>query len=334
MKNKIILLGDTHFGAHKNSKFFYKKQLEFFNNVFFHYIEENEIDTIIQLGDLFDNRRIVDIQLLHNLKNDIFRRLNNYNFYTLIGNHDIFLRNSNKISSSDNLLSEYNNFHVVSEFKTFNIKGLDIDFVPWINQENKDLIFKNIKESNSDICVGHFELNGFPMYPGNIEKNGYDSKFLNVYEQVFSGHFHTQSKKSNIHYIGTPYELTFGDLNDTKGFCVFDVDDFSVEFIKNPDFTYCKVVYPTEEKINVYDKIVKLVVAERDDYLDDFIDDLIKQKPEKLNILENYSETIADEEEIELKPTIDILIDNIKEGSYNNKNDLIKTIKEIYIEAT
>jgi hypothetical protein len=37
----------------------------------------------------------------------------------------------------------------------------------------------------------------------------------------------------NISYLGTPYEITFADVNEKKGFHVFDTETRVMEFVPN-----------------------------------------------------------------------------------------------------
>ena len=54
---KIAIFGDSHFGCRKNSAYFMRQQKDFYDHKFFPYLKKNGIDTIIHLGDFFDNRR-------------------------------------------------------------------------------------------------------------------------------------------------------------------------------------------------------------------------------------------------------------------------------------
>ena len=56
--SKIALIGDTHFGIRNDSPIFheyFKRSLKYF----FDYIDDNKIQHIIHLGDLFDRRKFL-----------------------------------------------------------------------------------------------------------------------------------------------------------------------------------------------------------------------------------------------------------------------------------
>ena len=53
------------------------------------------------------------------------------------------------------------------------------------------------------------------------------------YKMVFTGHYHKRQRIENIQYIGAPYQLNFGDVDDNnKGFEILNLEDGSTEFIK------------------------------------------------------------------------------------------------------
>ena len=65
---KIALLNDTHFGCRNDSPAFMEYQNRFYNEVFFPYIEENNISTLIHLGDVVDRRKFINHNTAHNFK--------------------------------------------------------------------------------------------------------------------------------------------------------------------------------------------------------------------------------------------------------------------------
>ena len=72
---KIALLNDTHFGCRNDSPAFIEYQNRFYNEVFFPYIRENNINTLIHLGDVVDRRKFINHNTAHNFKNNFWKRL-------------------------------------------------------------------------------------------------------------------------------------------------------------------------------------------------------------------------------------------------------------------
>ena len=57
---KIALLGDVHVGARNDNLAIHDYFEKFYNEVFFPYLLEHKIDTIVQFGDLFDRRKYIN----------------------------------------------------------------------------------------------------------------------------------------------------------------------------------------------------------------------------------------------------------------------------------
>ena len=54
---KIALLNDTHFGARNDSLIFDDYFHKFYNDIFFPYLKEHNIKTLIHLGDVVDRTK-------------------------------------------------------------------------------------------------------------------------------------------------------------------------------------------------------------------------------------------------------------------------------------
>ena len=62
---KLCILGDTHFGARGDSLDFHNYFKKFYDDVFFPYLKQNNIQVVIQLGDLFDRRKFINFNSLY-----------------------------------------------------------------------------------------------------------------------------------------------------------------------------------------------------------------------------------------------------------------------------
>ena len=88
---KVVIITDQHFGARKNSKLFHDYFLKFYNDIFFPYLEENDIKVVIDMGDTFDSRKGIDFSALAWAKNNYYDRLQDMSIrvHTIVGNHTI-----------------------------------------------------------------------------------------------------------------------------------------------------------------------------------------------------------------------------------------------------
>ena len=72
---KIALLTDTHFGARNDSPAFSKYFFKFYDEVFFPYLKENNITTLIHLGDIVDRRKFINFKTSHDFRKNFMMRL-------------------------------------------------------------------------------------------------------------------------------------------------------------------------------------------------------------------------------------------------------------------
>ena len=251
--SKIALITDQHFGGKQDSQYFLDYIEKFYTNQFFPYLTENNITTVIDLGDTFDRRKYVNFNTLQQVKKFYFDVLldRNITLCSIVGNHSTYYRNTNSVNSSDLLYGHYENIQTHSSPKTIKyIKGVDIDLIPWINSENYDETMEFIKNSKSQILFGHLEIDGFAMYKGYVADTGLSRKIFNRYDVVCSGHYHHKSSKDNIHYLGAPYEITWNDYDDPRGFHVFDIETRELEFIRNEYRLFEKIYYDDSGNID------------------------------------------------------------------------------------
>ena len=90
------------------------------------------IDTVVDMGDTFDNRRNIDLATLEWTKKNYYDRLQamGITVHTIVGNHTAYYKDTNEINTVDLLLKEYDNVVVYSEPTTINLGGLDILMLP------------------------------------------------------------------------------------------------------------------------------------------------------------------------------------------------------------
>lgn len=312
---KFVVLGDTHFGMRSESQIFHDLYKRFYHETLFKYMEDNGINVIVQLGDLFDRRKYINFQTLALAKEYFFDELvkRGITLYTLIGNHDSYYKNTLSVNSIELLLGGYSNIHIHSKPSKIELDGLSFDMIPWICDENLEPCIDFIKASNSEFCFGHFELAGFEMDRGTFCHEGLDANNLSKYELVMTGHFHHRSTRGNILYVGSPGEMTWADYDDPRGFHVFDTETREVEFIQNPFTIFHKHTYDDEDfyydDLKIFDftqfenKYVKVIVANKNNpyVFESFIERLLKANPADVSIVENFVEQSAEEEKEEEK---------------------------------
>ena len=112
---KIALLTDTHFGARNDNLNFNDYFYEFYEGVFFPYLQQNNIKHCIHLGDLMDRRKYVSYRILKDFRERFIQPFLHLeiDLHILVGNHDIYFRNTNDVNSLQELLGgKYKNIHI------------------------------------------------------------------------------------------------------------------------------------------------------------------------------------------------------------------------------
>jgi DNA repair exonuclease SbcCD nuclease subunit len=278
----------------------------------------------------------------------------NIQVHMLAGNHDTYFKNTNDVNSVDLLLREYDNVNVIDTPQTIHLNygdvGSDVCMIPWICPENYQQCLDEIENTSSDICMGHFEIAGFAMHKGMPSLEGLNRELFRRFDSVFSGHYHHRSTNDNITYLGNPYELTWQDYNDPRGFHLFDFSTRSLEFVVNPNVMFHRIVYNDKEEsiteinnkdltkfTNTYVKVV--VINKTNPYLfDKFMSKLYDVNPIDVTIAEDFTdltEGVEDDMIDQAEDTMTIIgkyVDGINEEHIDNEK--LKTVmKELYVEA-
>ena len=260
----------------------------------------------------------------------------------IIGNHDVYYKNTNDVNSPDLLLQKYSNIKTYSKATEVNIGGLDILFLPWINQENETETYQLIKETNSKCAMGHLELQGFRVNRQIIMEHGTDSKLFENFSKVYSGHYHTRSTDGRVFYLGNPYEMYWNDVDDPRGFHIFDTETLEHTTINNPYKLFHIIHYEdTNYKLfnaaELKDKIVKVIVRKKSKPKDfeKFIDKIYSAGVQELKIIENFAIQESEDFEInEEENTISILNRYIDESEFEYDKSVIKGIfEDLYRQA-
>ena len=349
---KVAIITDQHFGARNDSVQFLDFYEKFYEDVFFPKLKEEGITTLLILGDTFDRRKYVNFFTFKRARDMFFDRLwqMGIQVHMLAGNHDTYYKNTNEVNSVSLLLREYNNINVIDHPKTIFVDDIPICMMPWICVENFQDSMDTIKDTEASICCGHFEIAGFSMHRGMPSLEGLNREIFTKFEYTFSGHYHHKSSDGDIHYLGNPYELTWQDYNDTRGFHIFDLTTRDLLFVENPFVMFHKIVYDDKEEsiteitnkdlskyTNTYVKVV--VINKTNPYLfDKFMNSLYNVNPIDITIAEDYidlTEGVNDDIIDQAEDTVTIInkyVDSIKEESIDNEK-LKSLLKELYVEA-
>ena len=345
---QVAIINDTHCGVKNGSDVFLKNAEKFYTDVFFPYLKENNIDSIIHLGDYFEHRKFVNFKALNQNKRVFLDILRDRGIHMTIvpGNHDVYYKNTNQLNSLTECLSEYDDCVTIYEEPVdLKLGNVQIGLVPWICPENEDRCLEFLKSTKSQIIMGHFELGGFRyMANANIKSHGMDKSKLKRFDAVYSGHYHTKSTQDNVTYLGTQLELTWSDAGDPKFFHIFDTNTREMTPVRNPHTLFEKITYDEENPIQLREemivgKYIKIIVTSKKDLFsfDKFLEKVYNFNPHEVKIIETFEEYAGDsvdDEKISTADTQTLLNEYVDATETNLDNDkLKKMLQELYVEA-
>jgi DNA repair exonuclease SbcCD nuclease subunit len=338
---KVCCISDLHIGVHQDSIMWHNIILNWAEWLKQDLINKKITDIVIS-GDVFHDRNEISVNTLH-VANRFFKVFEKFNIYVLIGNHDIYYHNRTDVNSLS-IFDSWSNIKIIPELETEIINEKTISFCPW----NTDVE----KIPQSDIIFGHFEIVSFKNTKNKVCEEGTKTKDLLAKSPLtISGHFHMKDERiydqGTILYIGSPYELDWGDHGVTKGYYILDLDTSEYEFIEN-------TVSPKHQKIRFSElkrakqitseikdmfkgNIVNFIIDEDVDLdmIDKFVKNLGALHPLSLNTdFDNNSEySLADDYDIAIEG-IDISI-AIKEfvgmlEIENNKQEVLDYVLNLY----
>jgi DNA repair exonuclease SbcCD nuclease subunit len=229
---RIWILGDMHLGVRANSIEWLEIQKQFYDTVFIPTIKENyqEGDILVQVGDVFDNRQSINLKVLHYAV-ELFEELGKIlPTHVICGNHDIWAKKTNDVTSIDTL-KWIPNIAIYKKPKIFKWSNKSILLMPWRRDSQHEA--ETLEKYKSDIVFCHSEVTGIKLNSKVNNQHGNSIETYQDYTAVYSGHIHYRQKKGKLRMVGTPYQLTRSDSNNSKGFDLVDLETMNETFFEN-----------------------------------------------------------------------------------------------------
>lgn len=245
---KILVIGDCHLGMSypNNYQKWFDISREYFETFLIPFVEKEmcKDDMIVQLGDLFDNRSLIPIDILNYAQNIIERLSLICPIHILVGNHDMFHKSTGDLNSL-NVFRFMPNVFIYKRSTKIEFDGKKILMMPYI-ENKKEQIQVLQYHSGCDYLFCHSDLNGAKMHLNSIahkNKDKISEDEFKGYKIVKTGHIHIQQKIKNIHFVGSIFEMDRNDMDNKKGILLMDVDTQSEKFIENMISPKFKKVY-------------------------------------------------------------------------------------------
>jgi DNA repair exonuclease SbcCD nuclease subunit len=278
MQVDIILFSDLHFHPHEVMSFQedgVNSRLNDSYNVLIeikNYALQNNINQVFFLGDFFHTRSKIDI----NVYNFAYVTLEEFyedgiTLHLLAGNHDMYFRNTAKVTS----LRPLSRIANVINKPTF-IKVGNVDFVlfPYYEKPQK---FKEAIDSMDYSDKENLTFLLHTEYKGALRnalsspvKTGIDmSYFPSKTYKVYMGHYHMKQQVEHwIHYLGSPIQVSMREITEQKYFYVMNTIDTSITPVVTSAPKFAIVEYPSKKILKYWDKDASLEEAIKGNYVE------------------------------------------------------------------
>lgn len=244
------LFGDTHFQEKGLDRI--QKTGSWISEEF----KKRNVDVIVCLGDVLNTRDFVNVEA-QSAAFDMFNKMTYENpscpVHIVLGNHDMNLRHSRRISSLDGLrMGARSDIHLHTQITLLEIKGVQCLFIPYHHEPDDIIKYVNelsermSPEKMKEIVVfGHLSVHGAKQNDGRRFHGAIHSSLFSPFKHTFSGHYHYyHTLENNVVYVGSPMQFNFGDAGDERGCVVYDsqtdkmihvANTFSPRFYKMPE---------------------------------------------------------------------------------------------------
>ena len=289
---RIWMISDTHWGARANSSMWQDTIENYHRKVFIPLLkkEVKKGDVLVHAGDMFDNRQTLNL-LVGNAALSVYTEIAKIlPIYIIVGNHDIYRKKTNDISSLD-FLKNVENIHVLKDAKVFEWSEEKVLLMPW--QSHRESEINTITEhSSASIVICHSEVAGVQLNHGIKSFDGVPIANYKKFKQVFSGHIHHRALYDNVQMLGCPYQITRSDTKNSKGVTLYDIKKDEIVFFEN-NYSPKFLKIPLDKILDFKLEELKKVVC--NNYIDLYIPSKIASKYNMsllLQELQNISKTI------------------------------------------
>lgn len=274
MTHKFVAFADLHVSAKTLDR-----ALETLRRV--RMIATQQSAIVVFLGDFWDKRGVLAVKQLHAVLDEMDHwRDDGVHAFLIPGNHDQVVVDG-RIHGL-RVFDPFAHIHVVTEPLTFPDMG--VAMLPW-REDSQDQaeLFATLDPSMRWTIFGHAEVRG------SIANNGHASPGRVSLEQIhaaaracYLGHYHKRQKLGDrTWYLGSPFEMDFGERNQPHGIALITLDQIDpiwIDFDDMPKHHVIDLRAPITMPV-IYPHDVVQVVGAKEQLRDPAVQQWIEQLP-------------------------------------------------------
>lgn len=185
--------------------------------------------TVVVNGDLFHDRKQLDIGLLHDTHDVMLEMTKTVRVILSVGNHDQYLRSGARHSLA--VLGSIANVEVVDRHRIIQMDGVRLHIVafrPNLDEVREfiDQSIRGVMNDRPSILVLHAPVLSAQLGGGRFSECGLsgDDLRMDYWAGVVLGHYHKPQQLfcRHVWYVGSPYQVDWSEAGDAKRFLVWD----------------------------------------------------------------------------------------------------------------
>ena len=224
MTFKIAHISDIHIRNYR----FHEEYKQVFEQLY-KTLKEEKPDIIVNTGDTGHTKLQISPSMV-DMTSKLFKNLADIApFHVILGNHDLNLRNLNKIDVISPIVESLNhpNIHFHKFSKVVNLTDdINIHVLSIVDEDNWEMPTDKDKVS---IALYHGSISGIVTDTGWVMQHGdIDNSTLNQFDYALLGDIHKTNqsvdKKEKQRYPGSLIQQNHGETND-KGLLIWEIED-------------------------------------------------------------------------------------------------------------
>lgn len=286
INGKTLVFSDHHFGIKGNSPSRHKIGVDVIKSIIAA-IRKNKVKNCVFCGDYFHSRSNLSVDTINIAYKCMQALAKECRVILLIGNHDLFNKNTVDVSSV-NMFQDIDGVEIVALPCEVAVNSKKALLVPWLSD------LSGFARESYDFMFGHFDISSKYLMTSYIEEHSAKAKatseisdmidsddmlasaasvsqstadsvgdFVEYAKRggtVFAGHIHKhsefKSKGRNFIFVGSPYQQTLGDEGNECGYYIIGEDG---------KYSFHEITgIPVHKRLNVSE--IKAVGVDKFDY--------------------------------------------------------------------